>query len=118
MSKPFRMTQQAYLLLLALGEGRTHGYAMIKQVKELSAGEVTLGAGTLYGNLDRLLDAGLVQRAGEETVAGRARRYYTITGDGMSAARAETLRLAHLADRAQKILGASPVPRDATGSPA
>ncbi|ASU86119.1 hypothetical protein CDO52_08615 [Nocardiopsis gilva YIM 90087] len=37
---------------------------------------VRLGAGTLYGALDRLDTEGLVEVAGEEVVRGRNRRYY------------------------------------------
>lgn len=112
------MTPQAYLILLALAAGRSHGYAMIKQVKELSSGEVSLGAGTLYGNLDRLLEAGFVEPAGEETVDGRARRYYSLTGDGEQAARAETERLALLAKKAKRALGVLPPLLGTHGSPA
>lgn len=112
------MTTQSYLILLALAGGRTHGYAMIQQVKELSQGEVTLGAGTLYGNLDRLLEAGFVATDGQETVDGRARRYYIITGDGEQAARAETARLSQLAAKAKRVLGSLPPRLAVQGSPA
>lgn len=100
------MTRQSYLILLALVGERRHGYAVIQAVVELSAGEVKLAAGTLYGNLDRLLAAGLVEEAGEEVVDGRQRRYYRATDAGAQAAQAETLRLAQLAARAQQVLDA------------
>ena len=112
------MTTQSYLILLALAAGRSHGYAMIQQVKEISQGDVTLGAGTLYGNLDRLLEAGFVEQAGEEVVDGRARRYYTLTGDGEQAARGETARLAQLAEKAKRVLGNLPPRLGIQGSPA
>ncbi|MCB7135137.1 PadR family transcriptional regulator [Cellulosimicrobium marinum] len=104
----FRMTEQAYLVLLALTEERRHGYGVIQAVRDLSGGRTRLGAGTLYGNLDRLLAAGLVVDAGEEVVDGRLRRYYRATDDGRRAARAETLRLAALAERARRTLGRDP----------
>lgn len=99
------MTQQAYLLLLALAGGRQHGYGLAGRVREISDGDVSLGAGTLYGNLERLLGAGLVADDGEEIADGRARRYYRLTDDGLRAARAETLRLAELAARGRAALG-------------
>lgn len=109
------MTRQSYLILLALaGEERQHGYAVIKLVADLSDGDVTLGAGTLYGNIDRLLDAGLVETAGEEVVGGRQRRYYRATADGADLALAETRRLAELTARAETILGARPVGKPLT----
>ncbi|MET7134006.1 PadR family transcriptional regulator [Cellulosimicrobium sp. MI9406] len=103
-SAPFRMTEQAYLVLLALSGEPLHGYAVIRSVRDLSDGRTRLGAGTLYGNLDRLVAAGLVEPTGEEVVDGRMRRYYRATDDGRRAARAETLRLAELAERARRSL--------------
>ncbi|MBM7818439.1 DNA-binding PadR family transcriptional regulator [Cellulosimicrobium cellulans] len=98
------MTEQAYLVLLSLSAEPRHGYAVIQAVRELSDGRTRLGAGTLYGNLDRLVAAGLVVSTGEEVVDGRLRRYYRATDDGRRAARAETLRLAELAERARRSL--------------
>jgi DNA-binding PadR family transcriptional regulator len=98
------MTEQAYLVLLSLSTEPRHGYAVIQAVRELSDGRTRLGAGTLYGNLDRLVAAGLVEPTGEEVVDGRLRRYYRATDDGRRAARAETLRLAGLAERARRSL--------------
>lgn len=116
MTTSIRLTRQAYLILLALAGGRAHGYALIKQVQDVSGGEVKLGAGTLYGNLDRLLEAGLITLAGEEIVGGRSRRYYEISEDGTGVARAETLRLAQLAADAKAILDR--LPGRPQGSPA
>ncbi|QIK84548.1 PadR family transcriptional regulator [Sanguibacter sp. HDW7] len=100
------MTSQAYLLLLALADGRQHGYGLAARVRELSDGDVRLGAGTLYGNLERLLGADLIADDGEEVADGRARRYYRLTDDGLRVARTETLRLAELAARGRRALGA------------
>lgn len=99
------MTEPAYLLLVALADGRQHGYGLVGAVREISGGSVQLGAGTLYGNLDRMLAAGLVDLDGEEVVGGRARRYYRLTPDGLRAVRARTQQLAELAARAQRTLG-------------
>ena len=109
-AKPFRMTEQAYLILLSLTPEPLHGYAVIQAVAELSDGATTLGAGTLYGNLDRLSGAGLVEPSGEEVVDGRLRRYYRITDDGRRAAEQETARLRGLAARAQKALDRQDAP--------
>ncbi|WP_425954540.1 PadR family transcriptional regulator [Xylanimonas sp. McL0601] len=98
------MTEQAYLVLLALTPEPLHGYAVITAVRELSGGRTELAAATLYGNLDRLVQAGLVEPAGESVVDGRLRRYYRITDGGRLAAEAETERLAALAARARQAL--------------
>ena len=105
---PFRMTEQAYLVLLALTPEPLHGYAVIQAVRELSGGRTVLAAATLYGNLDRLVHARLVATAGESVVDGRLRRYYRITDDGRRAAEAETERLQALADRARRALRRRP----------
>lgn len=101
----FRMTEQGYLVLLALADGPRHGYAIVQQVGELSDGRVRLGAGTLYGLLDRMSAAGLLEAAGEEVVDGRLRRYYRLTPEGGAAATAETARLTALARRGRAALG-------------
>ena len=98
------MTEQAYLVLLSLADHPRHGYAIVKEVAALSAGEMNLGAGTLYGLLDRMGAAGMVDAAGEEVVDGRLRRYYRLTETGSAAASAETRRLAALARRAHAVL--------------
>ena len=73
------------LILAALVDGDRHGYAIMAEVADLSDGRVKLGTGTLYGALERLLDAGLVVAAREERVDGRLRRYYHLTDVGHGA---------------------------------
>ncbi|NMR19691.1 PadR family transcriptional regulator [Cellulomonas fimi] len=102
------MTEQAYLVLLALAEEPRHGYGVVQAVRVLSDGAVNLGAGTLYGILDRLVVAGYAEASGEVVVDGRLRRYYRLTESGHEALAAETARLRALARRAQRVLGASP----------
>ncbi|MEV0200069.1 PadR family transcriptional regulator [Nonomuraea sp. NPDC050691] len=102
------LREQSYLILLALSEGSLHGYGVIKAVRELSEGQVRLGAGTLYGALDRLAGDGLVIVAKEEVVSGRHRRYYELTGHGRQVLAAETTRLARLATTAQRRLSLQP----------
>lgn len=107
-----RMTEQAYLVLLALADAPRHGYGIVQEVRALSDGAVRLGAGTLYGVLDRLSAAGQVAPDREEVVDGRLRRYYRITESGSTAAVAETERLAALARRGRTALA----PRPALGN--
>jgi DNA-binding PadR family transcriptional regulator len=104
----FRMTEQAYLVLVSLADGPRHGYGIVGAVRDLSDGVVRLGAGTLYGVLDRLSGAGFVVPDREEVVDGRLRRYYRLTEDGSAAAAAETARLQALARRARSALAARP----------
>lgn len=99
------MTEHAYLVLLSLAQQPRHGYAIVQEVAALSGGAVKLGAGTLYGLLDRLVGAGQVEHAHDEVVDGRLRRYYRLTPEGSASAAAETARLAALTRRARTVLG-------------
>lgn len=81
-----------YLVLAALAGARRHGYDVVRVVEALTDGRVRLGAGTLYGALDRLSTQGLVVDDGEERVGGRVRRYYRLTDDGTTLLEAETAR--------------------------
>ena len=63
----------AFLILTALAADPQHGYAIMTDVAEISAGTVPPGAGTLYAALDRLAAEDLVEPDREEVVDGRLR---------------------------------------------
>jgi PadR family transcriptional regulator len=84
----------SYFVLASLLDGPLHGYAISTRAAELSQGDVRLTAGTLYGALDRMAARGLVEVEREETVEGRLRRYYRLTGSGREAVVQEAERLA------------------------
>ena len=79
------MTEPAFFVLTALADGPRHGYGIVHDVAEASQGRVRLRVGTLYGVLDRLVAAGLVELDREEVHAGRLRRYYRLTEAGWRA---------------------------------
>jgi DNA-binding PadR family transcriptional regulator len=76
-------------VLVALADGDTHGYAIMKEVERLTAGAVRLSTGTLYGIIKRLLADGLIR----ETAGDDRRRSYSLTPFGKDVARAEAARL-------------------------
>lgn len=92
------LRRPTYFILAALLEGPLHGYGIIKRVEELSGGELRLRAGTLYAALDRLADEGRVVPDREEVVAGRLRRYYRLTPEGLANLKAEAAQLRRAAD--------------------
>jgi DNA-binding PadR family transcriptional regulator len=53
-----RFLEPALLILVSLADGPKHGYAMIVDIERVCA--VRLGAGTLYGALTRLENAGWI----------------------------------------------------------
>ena len=99
------MTEQTLFILASLLDGPKHGYAIAQDARELSGERVKLTAGTLYGALERLADAGLVEPDREEVVNGRRRRYFRLTGSGTAAIQAETERLRATADAVEARLG-------------
>ncbi|MET8361589.1 PadR family transcriptional regulator [Micromonospora sp. NPDC005171] len=80
MDTPLR--EPTFLILTALAGEPLHGYGIIGEVAALSQGRLSLRPGTLYGALDRLVDAGLVEVHQEEIVDGRLRRYYRLSPAG------------------------------------
>lgn len=91
------LTPPVFYTLLALSQGARHGYEISQSAEEASLGKVTMGPGTLYGTLQRMQVAGLL----EEVAAPREaegphrarRRYYAITEPGRQALLAEAERL-------------------------
>ncbi len=92
-------------VLLSLADSDKHGYAIIKEVQDRTNSEVTLGAGTLYSMLKRLLAEGLVVESGDRpdrTLDDERRRYYRLTAFGRDVAIAEIRRLESLVSQARQ----------------
>ena len=73
------------LVLAILAEGENYGYAILKRVRELSAGELEWTDGMLYPLLHRLSRLGYVTTEWRTPDEGRRRRYYVLTDDGRGA---------------------------------
>ena len=88
-------------IVLALLDGELHGYALMGRVAELTDGAVRMGAGTLYGTLNRLVVDGLVEETTDRIARddSERRRYYTLTGQGRAVALEELARLQNLVHR-------------------
>lgn len=54
------LTLAAFFVLFALAEGERHGYRIMQDVRELSAGSVSMEPATLYTTIQRLVDRGFV----------------------------------------------------------
>jgi DNA-binding PadR family transcriptional regulator len=96
-------------ILLALAGGNLHGYGIIKEVVRNSDGHYKLGPGTLYDNLKKLMDAGLVSDAPPTSSAKRKsasakeddRRFFALTRQGKDALAAEVDRLQSVVSQAR-----------------
>src|SRR5262245_37313681 len=73
------------LVLAILAEGESYGYAILKRVRALSAGELEWTDGMLYPLLHRLRRLGYVTTDWRSSPEGRRRKYYVITDEGRSA---------------------------------
>jgi DNA-binding PadR family transcriptional regulator len=70
-----------HILLALAGEDR-HGYGIMREVARQSLGHYKIGPGTLYDNLQKLLDSGLVIESRFATDGDSRRRYYHLTALG------------------------------------
>ncbi len=73
------------LVLGILADGESYGYAILKRVTELSAGQLEWTDGMLYPLLHRLERQGFVEAHWSTAESGRRRRHYAITGRGHEA---------------------------------
>jgi DNA-binding PadR family transcriptional regulator len=105
------LSELSFHVLLSLGNGPAHGYAIGKEIEERSDGALNPTTGALYQALKRLRDDGLLEPAPEETEqAGDARRrYFRLTELGREVAATEAQRLEKLvrAARARKLYPSS-----------
>jgi DNA-binding PadR family transcriptional regulator len=71
------------LVLAILADGESYGYAILKQIRALSQGELDWSDGMLYPLLHRLVRLGYVTTEWRAPADGRRRRkYYVITDEG------------------------------------
>ena len=107
MSKPqefLPLTVPVFHILLALADGRRHGYAILQDIERRSDGSVKLGTGTLYTAIRRMLKSGLIERSHarpKPSEDDERRNYYRLTPLGALVARAEAARMNGLVDLAR-----------------
>jgi DNA-binding PadR family transcriptional regulator len=83
-------------ILICLAEGERHGYAIKREIAQRTGGRIQLGAGSLYGAIKKLIEAGLIAESGvrpEAHLDDERRRYYGMTRDGEAVLKAEAARL-------------------------
>lgn len=70
------------IVLSILRHGDSYGYAIIREVREVSGERIEWTDGMLYPVLHRLEAAGFVRSTWKTAVNGRRRKYYRITRQG------------------------------------
>lgn len=101
MEKASALTEGVYYILLSLLEPR-HGYGIMQYVQELSGERVNLGAGTLYGALNTMLERDWIEALPEET--NSRKKEYKITEEGIQVLQQELSRLSELIGNGKRLL--------------
>ena len=93
------LTPAMFQVLLALGDGEKHGYAILKEVEQQTNGHVRLSTGTLYAMIKRLVSDGIIAECRNRPPAeedDQRRRYYRLTPLGRQVATTEAERMEQL----------------------
>lgn len=86
------MSETAFYMLLSLFKQPQHGYGIVKYVESITSGRLTLGSGTVYGTITKMLkDHLIVVYADEER-----KKTYEITPLGKTVMQREMTRLEEL----------------------
>jgi DNA-binding PadR family transcriptional regulator len=86
-------------VLLSLAGQDQHGYGIMQEVLERTGGKVRLWPATLYGTLQRLIEADLIEESRHRPAPDQddaRRRYYRLTAFGRRVLAAESRRLEEL----------------------
>jgi DNA-binding PadR family transcriptional regulator len=96
------LSELPFQILLALGKGAAHGYALGKEIEERTGGRLNPTTGSLYQALKRLKDDGLIEEADPGDENGDARRkYFRFTPLGRRVMTLEVERLEELVSLAR-----------------
>jgi len=98
------LSPQQFQILLALADAERHGYGIILEIAERTAGAMRLGTGTLYTALARLAEDRLIADSPRRPPAAddERRRYYRLTPLGRAVLRSEAARLDALVRQARR----------------
>lgn len=86
-------------ILLVLGAGEQHGYAIMKTINDHPDISYYLGPATLYRTIKRLLERSLIEEIGDRPDPendDERRRYYKLSATGQKVMVSETERLSKL----------------------
>jgi DNA-binding PadR family transcriptional regulator len=103
------LSPAVFHILLSLGEGERHGYALRREIAQRTGGKLKLGPGVLYGSIHKMLEWELIKESDERPdphLDDERRRYYRITPYGRKVAQAEAARMRGLVQLAAAKFGA------------
>lgn len=96
------LTEAVYYILLSLYKP-LHGYGIMQHIKEISNDRVSLGAGTMYGAINSLVQKGWIEPV--PTEEDSRKKEYQITELGKDIVKNEILRLEELIKNGKEIAG-------------
>jgi DNA-binding PadR family transcriptional regulator len=99
------LTPVSLQILLALADGKRHGYGIKLEIEARTQGAMNLGSGTLYEAIQRLESVGYITEAAappNEPTAGRKRRYYRLEAAGKRALEVELGRMERIVRLAKR----------------
>ena len=103
--KQVPLTPAVFHILMALADGEKHGYLIMKDVEQQTNGKLTMGPGTLYGSIKRMLAAGLIEESDQRPdpqMDDERRKYYSISSMGKAVLHEESMRLQQAVDIARR----------------
>jgi len=94
-------------ILLTLGDGALHGYAIIQALRDPEGPGLRIETGPLYRHLKRLLEDGLISQSDEPPPGtpddDRRKAYYSLTPLGRAVVRTEAARLSALVRQTERL---------------
>lgn len=103
--KSITLTPTIFHILVVLSGGERHGYAILREVKEIIEGKSSLGPTTLYRSIRTMLDGKLIEELDERPDPDsndERRRYYRLTDLGVKVLSDEVDRLESLVEIARR----------------
>ena len=98
------LTPAEFHILMVLADNDLHGYGIMQEIESHTDGAITLGPGTLYTTIKRLLERGWIEEVSAPPHADDPRRkYYRLTPFGGRVVRAEAERLAQVVRTARNL---------------
>ena len=97
------LSESYYYILLCLAKGANHGYGIMQMTEKLSAGDVTIGSGTMYGATSNMMKKGWIREIMSDEPGQERRRLYHLTDAGREALRQEISRLRRMLENAEEV---------------
>ncbi len=103
MKKSEPMSESYYYILLCLAKGPNHGYGIMLMTEKMTAGDVTIGSGTMYGATSNMMKKGWIRETMSNEPGQERRRLYQLTEEGRNVLETEIKRLQRMLKNAKEI---------------